>query len=644
MSFSLKNNPIEIPELLHVIGCHLSTRDQKACMLVSRAWCSFFRAFYWHHLIYIRQSGIPYLEKYGHLVRHLTAYTANDIDLITLSGSCHLVQRLDLDLRFTASINGLEILTSNMPHVQELRLWVDRGIELKHMVAITQWKRLRTLRIGHNGSVGTSCDITLLLKVLQECPTLTCLQLDRVHASRVQIPTLPQRLSGEAVIVGTPEIPTGISTTTSAEVTQEVVAAGRAEEGNASMPRPTRAAKWLHWIRIKRSTGKRVTTASKSKEPWRKFTVLKPYTIRPGKIPMGLLQLTPDASILHPRLTRLQFTGVWIDESLRDIPVSLLFEKSPSLQDLNIAFRMLPYYVNQILDAITNHCHELQTLAIGHLQSNRDTKPSIYRFFRQHRPNLMQLTLESCEAMDDVLALIPTATVAGLRRVCFDTSIYSHGAFHRFMARAASLQSLSWTSEAERYEGTGGPEEAERKLDCYLEPWACYETIRSVEQKRCIDGSSCFAAFSERLAKMKRLVCLSMSIEDLLLLVAAMLGLDKKSLDCSVLQRSHKSCVSIRDHSEDDDDSDMKAWSSLRSVQELVLGPIRVDRMTRMLLTDQLDATKVRMVIEAFPKLRKLRYQGRIFPLDDDARKALESLSDRSIMVVHVSQLPSYTF
>ena len=90
-SLALKINPIEIPELLHIIGAHLSTGDHKTCMLVSRAWLHLFRAYTWNHLLYSRQ-GIPHIEKYGHMVRSLTSYGPDDKDLRNIAGTCHFVQ------------------------------------------------------------------------------------------------------------------------------------------------------------------------------------------------------------------------------------------------------------------------------------------------------------------------------------------------------------------------------------------------------------------------------------------------------------------------------------------------------------------------------------------------------------------------
>lgn len=90
-SLALKINPVEIPELLHIIGANLSTGDHKTCMLVSRTWLHLFRAYTWNYLLYSRQ-GVPHIENYGHMVRSLMSYSADDKDLRSIAGTCHFVQ------------------------------------------------------------------------------------------------------------------------------------------------------------------------------------------------------------------------------------------------------------------------------------------------------------------------------------------------------------------------------------------------------------------------------------------------------------------------------------------------------------------------------------------------------------------------
>ncbi|KAF9271275.1 hypothetical protein BGZ68_003922, partial [Mortierella alpina] len=111
MSPKLDINPIEIPELLHLIVVHFSTDDLKTCMLISRTWHAIFEAYLWHHLDYNTQ-GIPNLGQRGHLVHRLDTYNLRAKDLYLVAGSCHFVQQLKLDVAgfFTKLSPGLEMI------------------------------------------------------------------------------------------------------------------------------------------------------------------------------------------------------------------------------------------------------------------------------------------------------------------------------------------------------------------------------------------------------------------------------------------------------------------------------------------------------------------------------------------------------
>lgn len=93
-----------------------------------------------------------------------------------------------------------------------------------------------------------------------------------------------------------------------------------------------------------------------------------------------------------------------------------------------------------------------------------------------------------------------------------------------------------------------------------------------------------------------------------------------------------------KDHLDTDNvpEEEKRGWH-FKHVQELILNPIGINTYY-LLDTRQLTLTETQYLLDAFPKLRKIRYRGRIFPLDYEARTFLEELRPRRIMVIHVSQ------
>ncbi|KAF9143415.1 hypothetical protein BGX30_000481 [Mortierella sp. GBA39] len=90
-------------------------------------------------------------------------------------------------------------------------------------------------------------------------------------------------------------------------------------------------------------------------------------------------------------------------------------------------------------------------------------------------------------------------------------------------------------------------------------------------------------------------------------------------------------------HTNNAPEEEKRGWH-FKHVQELVLGPIGINSYTHLLDNRQLTLTETQYLLDAFPKLRKIRYRGRMFPLDYEARTFLEELWPRRIMVIHVSQ------
>ncbi|KAG0222990.1 hypothetical protein B0O80DRAFT_500673 [Mortierella sp. GBAus27b] len=627
MSLALKINPVEIPELLHIIGCHLSDGDQKTCMLVSRKWCNLFRAYYWKHLYFNRQ-GIPNLDKYGHLVRRLTTFWTDDKDLVTISGSCHLVQHLELELGQAITNIGLDTLMSNLPHIQELSLRVPHWLQLKHLVMLTQQKRLQRLRIlSPEGYRAVSFDWTSLIVALQECPTLSSLYIDGLTEDGED---------GEYMEPNEPE-----------------------KVASRPLPRPSSVVgRWVQKL-TSRSHSTTATTPRRrslppellAKEPWRKF--VRDTTINiPNKIPESLQNRQLDDTKIYVSLTQLHVSRLRIDSSLA-IPIGILFEKSPYLQDLHMDFGHLSReHVGECLDAIMNNCYGLQTLVMEGLVSNPSTNSTIHTFFQQSRPTLRNLKLKHCTNIQLVLDLIPNTTVATLERVCFDSSIYSHPAIHRFLARSSSLQYFTWTVPSPREIPP-----LKDRLDAFVEPWACYETIRHVDQRNCIVDDASYEAFFGRLALMPRLVSLSISIDDLKRLMANIAAVAAESnsylkggrqsqekylnREGGALGQGQRHITSTPGSIEDDDEQES---STMDAIQELTFSAIPVAEFSRLLLSKQVNTTEIVEILRVFPRLRKIRYEGTIFPLDQGARAYMESIKAKHISILHVSQLPSSVF
>ncbi|KAF9117175.1 hypothetical protein BGX27_000024 [Mortierella sp. AM989] len=606
MSLALKINPVEIPELLHIIGCHLSTGDQKSCMLVSRTWYSLFSAYYWSHLYYNR-LGVPNLGKYGHLVRWLTTYCVGHADVTFLAGSCHLVQRLELELDKTTFDTTFEILVGNMPHIQELT-FSEPYLKLEHLVAITRLKRLRRLCFGDQKRYkGTVCDFKMLLNALQDCPTLTSLQFTYLVEDTYYIPPYyaPPRASNVAPTLPSPETAIG-------RLVQRLT-------NGSSIPSPS----------------------SKAKEPWRKFVPV--IAAKTTKLQKELMQRQPDTSEVYSNLTKLHLK---ISTRAVNSQIRSLFKKSPYLQELyfNVGY-LRDEIVGESLDAITDSCYQLQTLAIEGLRSRATISSSIHRFFTQHRPDLRHLKLKSCIDLDYVLDLIPSSTVKRLERICFESSIYSHPVFHRLMTRCSSLQYVTWIEVGK----VGGPlPPLEERMEAFLEPWRCYETMRLIEQRNCVEDQGSYEAFLGRLAQMRRLVSLGASMDDIRRLIAfitkkrlgqhsehsqeaeqVMMGVSAgQSLYCEKCYSKEKDTTLF-----------VEDELAFESVQELTVATIDIAPLTRMLLSKQLNLTEIQRLLEIFPKLRKIRYQGSVFPLDQGAREYLSSLELRHISVIHTSQL-----
>ncbi|KAF9950261.1 hypothetical protein BGZ72_008061 [Mortierella alpina] len=334
-------------------------------------------------------------------------------------------------------------------------------------------------------------------------------------------------------------------------------------------------------------------------EPWRKFDKIAPVE-NEARLSDQALFCMPDASKVYPLLTRLEFRNVVLDTpSCQSTPFGILFKKAPYLKELYMDFtRFRPSMVSECLDAITANCMELTNLTIERLHnSTLSGQISIHTFFRTSRPGLRRLTLKGGVDLESALDLIPDGTANGLQHLRLEETISSHLVLHRLLQRCSSLQSLAWTMAV-----TESITDLSMRLSAHPEPWACYETLRHVEFGVDAMDRDSFDAYFRRLAQADRMASLSVPLCD---------------LRRSIIKRG----------------DDMKGWY-FPSVQELTL---RVGFTKPLCSLEELHYT-----LQAFPKLRKIRYEGTQYPLDDEARHYLASQVDRSVMVIHTTQLPTF--
>ncbi|KAF9944944.1 hypothetical protein BGZ70_004201 [Mortierella alpina] len=566
---SRKHNitPIEIPELLHLIGCHLLSSDLKSCMLVSRTWHTIFEAYLWHDLHYNSQCT-QHLEQHGHLVRRLKTYNLSTKDLYLVAGSCHFVQQLTLDVGgcFLKLSPGLETIVANMPHITDLTLGLPGSTYQMYFCAISRLKQLRYLtlttinRLCHS----TTCDLLLLLNVIQECTRLCSLTVENIIV-------VDQSTPGTS-----PLLPT--------------------QSGTDVMIYPPGFKQWWNsaWFRQLKDKVRH------PEDPWRKFEQVTHVEnqVRPGD---ESFLCTPDASRIYPLLTRLVIKNLLFGTTKhQSLPFGLLFKKTPHLRELYIEFkRFWPTLIAECLNAITANCKELAILTFDGLRATVNSQTSINEFFRTIRPGLQRLTLKKGVDLEGVLDLIPERTANGLHHLRLEDTVWSHAVLHRFLQRCSSLQSLAWSNCTEMT-----IDSTMRFSACLVEPWTCYDTLRHVEFRVTKMDKDSFDAYFGRLAQAEQLVSLSVSLCD---------------LRRSIIKRGE----------------DARGWY-FPLVQELTMAA------GYTLPLCSLD--ELRYTLQAFPKLRKIRYEGTQYPLDDEARHSLMSQGERSVMVIHTTQTPSFVY
>ncbi|KAK3808879.1 MAG: hypothetical protein J3R72DRAFT_87721 [Linnemannia gamsii] len=704
MSLALNINPIEIPELLFIIGSHLTAGDHKQCMLVSKTWLLLFQTHTWSHLIYSRQ-GIPFLDKYGHLVRRVTTYGVDDRDLGILARECRFVRSIKLVLKDAVSWRGLRGLVEELTGVRELSLHVWHCTP-RFMLGVAQLKRLQSFEFSMDPYNIDSCNLKMLLGIISECQSLVSLKVTHLVDNTIILPT---------------KVKAPLQSSTSAQV--DVIAA-MPQPVFQSAPIPPDASTSL-LARLGRFLGicspcsthslsftfraDSLSAEQARQEPWRRFVVRPspPSQVDPNASNDSLYTEAEDHLLRHatinmdpfPLLRRLHLSRISTPDAIaKDNSPSgleILFRKTPHLEDLFLdCSNIFPSHLANCLDAITDTCHLLQSLELVNLRpiSQNDTK--LRRFFQQHRPDLRIFRLQSCSGLEFAINLIPPSTIAGLERVSFEYSLQSHPILHKFMTHAKRLQYFTWKTEGRTVAMPPyRPLPENQRISAFLEPWACYGTIRHIEQNQAIIEKDCFEAYYHRLTQMERLVSLGVSITDIRRSMMAMTrkedgdGLDTAQQQQQELQElqlwssatmheqymdtssghmssnaPHSHCAQPspspaqeqdQEHEKCDDKGNGReegggggvggvggrgGWY-FNTIQELVLDMIGVIAHTQLLDTRQLSLDEMKYILAAFPKLRKIRYRGRIYPLDHETRKYLEGLeASRRIMVLHVTQ------
>ncbi|KAG0042958.1 hypothetical protein BGZ83_011994 [Gryganskiella cystojenkinii] len=666
----IKMNPIEIPELLHIIGCHLSEGDLKICMLVSRTWNNLFRAYFWYHLVFNRK-GIPHLERYGHLVRSLESYSVTDQDMHIMAGACHNVKTLTLGLTRQEPLFAMDVLMSNLPFVTDLTFKVSYLFSIEHWVAISRLRQLRKLTLASSIPNGkTEGDFAMLLNVLQECPAIVSLN---IHGMGNNVLRQPSRYTRRPQINGDHYTNTGALDPPPVEnvVTRWIRKQLYPHQFNSNLPSP----------------------AVKAKEPWRKF-VLDPTIGIPLKwnTPALLEGDNPRiTSLPFPRLTKLHLIKVSASFAAHS-PMGILFRKSPQIEDLHVNFSAMDAgATSECLNAITEGCPQIRILKIEGINPHYTVQTALYDFFRQDRRHLRDLTIKNCTGMEPWFKKIPDLTVAGLERISLDESLCYQRTFHQLMRRCASLSSFTWSCpQTKRYplapppQSTliiGGsmamantpstastptviPSEAIETLDTMPEPWGCNETIRSFEQLHGIIDKDSTDAYFSRLLEMRRLVSLGILIYDLRLILKR--AHEEEQVEEQLID-GEEDYVNVDEAGDEYGNPIMHTISPheprrwcMPSIQELTLSTLKNLPLPRLFSNVthyqptayqpdpaphyQLKKFELQQVLNLFPRLRKIRYRGQLFPLDSTARNWLETESNRRISVLHVSQLPDSYF
>ncbi|KAG0273953.1 hypothetical protein BGZ95_010253 [Linnemannia exigua] len=355
------------------------------------------------------------------------------------------------------------------------------------MLCIAQLKLLQSLAISANPDYSESCNLKMLLGIVSECQYLVSLKVNWLVDNTIILPTKIKATSAQVdAIAATPEpfyepVPRSPAASTSRFARPASLLArlartlGISSYSNRSTPSTSRE--------------DRLTVEQSRREPWRDVVVLPLPHSQDNDLDANndslyteaedvLLRYATIAMDPFPHLRRIHLGGISTpDTTTKDYSptgLEILFRKTPRLEDLFLeCSKILPNHLANCLDAITDTCHLLQSLELQNLRpiSQNDTK--LRRFFQQHRPDLRIFRLQSCLGLEFAINLIPPATIAGLERVSFEHTVYSHPILHKFMTHAQRLQYFTWKTEDHSIATppyTPLPEN--QRISAFLEPWA----------------------------------------------------------------------------------------------------------------------------------------------------------------------------
>ncbi|KAF9389731.1 hypothetical protein CPC16_005599 [Podila verticillata] len=582
-SLTLRINPIEIPEVLLIVGCHLSTLELKHCMLVSKTWLHLFRTYFWHHHNYTRNVA-PAFKTYGHLVRRLSTFNLYDGDLRQIAGACQQVLRLELELSNFPINEGLDILFKSLSHIQELQF--------------------RTFNHYFDPHVG--CDFQALFNMLDNCRALRSLKLDGIiEMKEAKQYEHPSRAGAYTNVL--------------------------LERGFLNNAR-RRPSFWSQLVQKFKGDG------PEGSESWRKFSVAEiippPPPVRVFEYAVDLFQ-KPDPTVYLERLTKLSIRNISIGSyGDEDAPLWYIFKKSPYLQELHVDFGGYHHQlVQQCLEAIGETCRVLVTLTLERLYSTEDTRTHIQEFLHRPRKDLVNLKLMECRDVGPVLEHIPRDVAAQFKNLSLERTFIEHQHVHRLLMRCLSLEFFAWTAPKDSVY-------AQPRLDVLVEPWACMETLRHLEHVHVCTDQDSLNALSNRMEQMPRLVSVGACIEQARISFAKA---QKDECKQHSKERPLQECSCRRDAGDDasklvkeEDEIEIKVSSV--SVQELTLDAVPIPPSIFFPVA-LLKPAEIESILKSYPNLRKIRYRGRTFPLFENGYKWLQA-ERPDISVIHVSQLP----
>ncbi|KAG0070419.1 hypothetical protein BGZ92_004481, partial [Podila epicladia] len=354
-----------------------------------------------------------------------------------------------------------------------------------------------------------------------------------------------------------------------------------------------------------------------------------------------------DPTALLERLTKLSVRNISIINGGDDeTPLWYIFKKSPFLQELHVDFGGFQFQlVQKCLEAIGETCQDLVTLTLERVHSTENTRSWIQDFLHRPRRDLLNLRLMECRDVGSTLEHIPSAVATQLKNLSLERMLLEHQHVHQLLMRCRSLESFTWTAPK-------GTVYAQPRLDLLVEPWACMETLRYLEHVHACPDQDSLDALSNRMEQMPRLVAVGACIDQARISFAKGQESDKcKKKDCKerlVKDCMCENCNRTRDSQKDTDykavveeEEDNEAKVMSESVQELTIDAMPIPP-SHFFPAVALKQAEIERMLKSYPKLRKIRYRGRTFPLYENVYWWLQT-ERPDISVTHVTQLPRFS-